>query len=115
MVNDSNDEEKFYFRLAGTIFKKRYRNHRDFKHEKYENSTALAKYIWQLKRDNISFSVKWTIITKVYGSPNPLLCKLCLTEKLWIINFMNDGNMLNKRSELLSRCRHLIKTFVKEC
>ena len=82
VVNDSNDEENFYFRLAGTIFKKRYRNHRDFKHEKYENSTALAKYIWQLKHDNISFSVKWTIITKVYGSPNPLLCKLCVTEKL---------------------------------
>ena len=108
VVNDSNDEGKFYFGLADTTFKERYRNHiRDFKHEKYENSTELAKYIWQLKRDNISFSVKWTVITKVYGSPNPLLCKLCLTEKLSIINFINDGNMLNKRSELLSRCRHL--------
>ena len=79
----------------------------------YENRTELAKYIWQLKRDNISFSVKWTIITKVYGSPNPLLSKLCLTEKLWIINFINDGNMLNKRLELLSRCRHLWN--VMEC
>ena len=59
VVNDSNDGEKFYFRLADTTFKERYRNHiRDFKHEKYENSTELAKYIWQLKRDNISFSVK---------------------------------------------------------
>ena len=58
MVNDSNDEEKIYFRLADTTFKERYRNHiRDFKHEKYKNSTELAKYIWQLKHDNISFSV----------------------------------------------------------
>ena len=79
----------------------------------YESRTELAKYIWQLKRDNISFSVKWTIITKVYGSPNPLLSKLCLTKKLWIINFINDGNMFNKRLELLSRCRHLWN--VKEC
>ena len=108
LVNGSNDEEKFYFGLADITFKERYRNHiRDFKHEKYEISTELAKYIWQLKHDNISFSVKWTIITKVYGRPNPFLCKLCLTEKLWIINFINDGKMLNKRSELLSRCRHL--------
>ena len=85
MVNDLNGDEKFYYWLAGSTFKERYRNHiSGFKHEKYENSTELAKYIWQLKRDNISFSVKWTIITKVYGSPNPLLCKLCLTEKLWI-------------------------------
>ena len=110
VINDSNDEGKFYFGLAATTFKERYRNHiRDFKHEKYENSTELAKYIWQLKRDNISFSVKWTVITKVYGSPNPLLCKLCLKEKLSIINFINEGNMLNKRLELLSRCRHLKK------
>ena len=114
MVNDSSDKEKFYFGLADTTFKERCRNHiRDFKHGKYENSTELAKYIWQLKRDNISFSVKWTIITKVYGSPNPLLCKLCLTEKLWIIKFFNDGNMLNKRLELLSRCKHLKKHLLR--
>ena len=106
--------KKNYFGLADTTFKERYRNQiRDFKHEKQENSTALTKYTWQLKRDNISFSVKWLIITKVYGSPNPLLCKLLLTEKLWIINFMNDGNMLNKRSELLSRCRHLKKHLLR--
>ena len=46
VINDSNDEEKIYFGLADTTFKERYRNHiRDFKHEKYENSTELAKYI----------------------------------------------------------------------
>ena len=114
MVNKSNDEEKFYFGLADTTFKERYRNHiRDFKHEKYENSTELAKYMWQLKRDNISFSVNWTVITKVYGSSYPLLCKSCLTEKLSIINFINDVNMLNKRSELLGRCRHLKKYLLR--
>ena len=109
MINDSNDEGTFYFGLADTTFKERYRNHiRDFKHEKCENSTELANYIWQLKR-NISFSVKWAVITKVFGSPNPLLSKLCLTEKLSIINFINDRNVLNKRSKFLSRCRHLKK------
>ena len=115
MINESNDEETFYFGLADTTFKERYRNHiRDLKHEKCENSTELAKYIWKLKRDNISFSVKWTVTTKVYGSPNSLLCKLCLTEKLSIINFINDGNMLNKRSELLSRSRQLKKHLLRD-
>ena len=112
MVNNSNDEEKFYFGLTDTTFKERYRDHnRDFKHEKYENSTELAKYIWQLKLDNIRFSVKWTIITKMYGSPNPLLCILCSTEKLWIINFINDENMLNKKSEHLNK--HLLRNVKK--
>ena len=100
-------KKTFCFGLIDNTFKERYRNHnRGFKHEKYENSTELVKYIWQLKRDNISSSVKWTIITKAYGSPNPLLCKLCLTEKLWIINFTNDENMLNKKSEVISKRRH---------
>ena len=75
--------EKIYFGLTDNTFKEKYSNHnRDFKHEKYENSTELAKYIWQLKCDSIRFSVKWRIETKVYGSPNRLFCKLCLTEKL---------------------------------
>ena len=43
------------FGLTGNAFKERYRNwNRDFK-QKYENSTELVKYTWQLKRDNISF------------------------------------------------------------
>ena len=55
--NDKNSEKRFYFGLADTPFKERYRSHtREFKHEKYENCTELAKYIWQLKRSNINFS-----------------------------------------------------------
>ena len=114
MVNNSNYKEKFHFGLTDTTFKERYRNHnRDFKHGKCDNNTKLTKCIWQLKRDNISFSFKWTIITKVYRSPNPLLCKLGLTKKLWIINFVNDKNMLNKKQELISKCRHLNKHLLK--
>ena len=42
------------------------------------------------------------------------MCKLCLTEKLWIINHINDHNMLNKKSELINKCRHL-KKFLLKC
>ena len=110
LVKDSNDNEKFYFTLSDTTFKENYRNHnRDINHEMYENSTELANYIWQLKCDNTSFSVNWTIIIEVYENPNPLLCRLCLTEKLCIINFINIENMLNKKSELIRKCKHLKK------
>ena len=33
-------------------------------------------------------------------------CPLCLEEKLAIINTANDHVLLNKRTELLSKCRH---------
>ena len=41
---------------------------------------------------------------RVYGSANSLLGMLCLTEKLWIINFIYDDNMLNKKPEPISTC-----------
>ena len=41
------------------------------------------------------------------------MCKLCLTEKLWIINHINDHNMLNKKSELINKCRHFKKFLLK--
>ena len=114
VVNNWNYEEKFYLGLPDITIKERYRNHiRDFKQGTYQNSTELGKYIQQLKHDNISFPIKWKIITNMYGSPNLLLCKLCLTENLWIINFINDGNMFNKKSELISKCRHLNKDLLR--
>ena len=68
VINDSNDEEKLYFELADTTFKERYKNHiRDFNLEKYKNSTELAKYIWQLKRDNISFLLNGHLSQKCMG------------------------------------------------
>ena len=33
-------------------------------------------------------------------------CKLCRTEKFYIIESLDDKNLLNKKSELVSKCRH---------
>ena len=43
------------------------------------------------------------ILSKVYGNPKQNMCILCLTEMLWIINFINDNNYLNKKSELIKK------------
>ena len=74
--NDANRDEKFYFGLTDTPFKEIYRNHtRDFKYENYENSTKLAKYIWQLKSININFSIKFSIASKVRGNSSSITCQ----------------------------------------
>ena len=36
-------------------------------------------------------------------------CNLCLSEKTFIIRNLDDVNMLNKRSEFISKCRHISK------
>ena len=83
-----------------------YNNHkRDVKCIKSGN-TELKKYIWNLKNNNIKYNIQWKVVDKVYGNANPGTCKLCLTEKLWIINCINDNNILNKTLELINKCRH---------
>ena len=112
--NNSNNEKKYHLDLSETTFKERYRNHKkESNHPKYQNSTELSKYIWKLKRDKIDFTSKWSIVERVNGNANSTRCNLCLTEKLWIINSINDENSLNKKSELISKRRHLNKVLSK--
>ena len=85
----------------------RHSNHiRYFKHVKYQHATKLAKHIWQLNKNNFCYSIKWSIALKVYGQANSLSCKLCLMEKYWIIKSIDNPNLLNKKSELISKFRH---------
>ena len=108
--NDENSDKKFYFVLADTRFKERCRNHtKDLKHKKYENCTELAKYVWYLKRSNINFSIKYSIASKVSGNLSSIICPLYITEKLWIIKFINNRGILNKISELINKYRNLNK------
>ena len=114
VTNAVNEDMKKYIGRADTTFKERHSNHkRDFKHQKYRNCTELAKYVWELKEKNIAPIIKWEILSKVYGNPKQNMCILCLTEKLWIINFIHDNNYLNKKSELINKCRHFNKFLLR--
>jgi hypothetical protein len=112
--NNTNEEHKFYIGLAETPFKQRYANHtKAFKHSKYELDTELSKYVWRLKTCDITPIIKWSLIKTINSVPKRNNCKLCLSEKLLIINSLNDKNMLNKRSEFITKCRHLNKFVLK--
>ena len=52
------------------------------------------------------YEIKWSILkqAKPYAS-GTRVCKLCLAEKMAILN-AHKGTLLNKRSELVSKCRH---------
>ena len=65
--------------------------------------------MWELKEKNIVPIIKWEILNKVYESPKQNMRIVCLTEKLRIINVIHDNNYLNKRSELINKCRHINK------
>ena len=102
-----NYGERLYRGITDPIFKKRFKNHeKSFNHKKYSKETELSKEIWRIKAKNASYNVTWRII-KQYRSynPNTKRCMLCVNEKLAILNHDGD-NLLNKKSEIVSTCRH---------
>ena len=57
--------------------------------------------------------VKWSIVEKIYSDARINYCKLCLLEKLYIPDFIDDNRLLNKRSEFISGCKHHYKLLLK--
>ena len=109
-----NYSEKIYKGVCSTSFKYRYANHKkSFNHEKYKKDTELSKEVWELKDNNGNPDVTWNIFGKFSAyNPSSHRCNLCLNEKLEI-SIHNEDNLLNKRSEVISQCRHKNKYKLK--
>ena len=84
-----------------------------FRHEKNRNETELSYYIWALTEDKIAPSINWKILPIFCGKLTSNCCRLCLTEKILIINSIGDNRVLNKRSEFVKKCRHQNKYLIK--
>ena len=108
------NEMHIYYDASDGEFKYRYNNQTNLcRNQDYENKTEVSKYIWQLKRNGIEFNLEWSITG--YATPyrrGTKICDLCLTEK-YIIAIANQSNILNKRIELISKCRHKNKYILK--
>ena len=50
-------------------------------------------------------TIKWGIVKKIHGNTKSGFCKLCLTEKYFILNDLRDNKLVNKKSEFVNKCR----------
>lgn len=109
----TDNATKSYIGLSANQFKKRVATHRttinsnpeDRNYIQYKQATELSKYIHTLKNENKNYELTWTILEKEYESrPRIETCRLCLKEALKILQA--DKNCINKRSEVMSSCRH---------
>ena len=82
--------------------------------ESKNNSSELPKHFWELRKkgiptDNLKFM--WSILdcatAHINGSDR---CNLCSTEKFHIIT--SQTTLLNKKSELILKCRHENKYYL---
>ena len=106
---DTN-KTKHYYGTCEKNFKERYNSHRAYSRNiNKEKSTELAKYIWELKDNNIHHNLKWRISSKAHPYVcGRRKCNLCLTEKLTITK-ADPETLLNTRDELVSKCRQMSK------
>ena len=112
--NSGNGNRQTYIGLCETTFKKRFSNHKStFNNQHLKNSTELSKHIWHLKENNINYNMSWRILgrAKAYSEKSKR-CNLCILEKSYII-YRPTWSTLNKRSELVSSCRHATKHLLK--
>ena len=82
---------------------------------KYQTDTELSNEYWNITSANKTSNVSWEILgTQKSYNQSSKRCLLCLNEKL-AIALHKDDNMLNKRSEIISKCRHRNKYMPASC
>ena len=106
-ISSENFQTKIYYDISETKFKTRYSNHKkSFNHEKHKNDTQLLNELWKMKASKEEPVLVWKILGQYEAyNINTKRCLLCLNEKLQIAIYRGN-NMLNKRTEIISKCRH---------
>ena len=105
--NEENPKTKIYYGVCETTFKGRYANQKKtFNNIKYQTDTELSNEYWNIISANKTSSVSWEILgTHKSYNQGSKRCLLCLNEKP-AVALHKDDNMLNKRLEIISKCRH---------
>lgn len=105
-IKDVNSQSNVHAGCTEGNFRKRWDNHKSsFKIESHRNCTRLASHVWELtEKNNKSLNISWGILRK--ARPYSDVCRLCQEEKLAIITYPDQRNLLNERSEVMPGCKH---------
>ena len=96
-----------------TECKARFYNHsHSFKYQRKSDATELSKAFWLHKTNGKSPLITWEIVTQsTPHQPGARVYMLCLAEKCAILQACPTTS-LNKRTELMGKCRPTNKFFV---
>ena len=104
----TGDSNKVYIGICEPLIKERIANHnKSFNNRQYEKDTCLSEHIWGLKDQGRDYNIKWSVVKRV-GAWNSVTgkCGLCTAEKVKINCFEQKEILINKRFDLVSKCRH---------
>ena len=116
IITDDQQLSKFYLGICETEFKTGFNNHKkSFRYRENEKDTELSKHIWELKDKHTEYQIRWSIARKSSGyNAVSKSCNLCLLEKLPLYNFSDKSRLINKRLDLVCKCRHENKYMLKK-
>ena len=105
---------KDYIGLTANTFKERFTGHKaSFNHRTQAHKTTLSSHIWELKDSQIPYTQHWSILSLAPSySKEVRTCHLCLVEKTHI-SLADPTSTLNKRNEIIAKCRHRDKMLLK--
>ena len=99
-------KQKFIIALAKQHSRSDMRAIGTFTYIKYQTDIELSNKYWNIISANKISNISWEILgTHKSYNQSFKRCLLCLNEKL-AIALHKDDNMLNKKSEIISKCRH---------
>ena len=102
-----NYQPRNYKEISEKTFEKRYKNHKKSSNvNRYKNDMKLSVEHWNLKAGNYNPKVTWAVKNQFSAyNPHSKRCSLCLNEKFEILED-KEKNLLNEKSEVMSKCRH---------
>ena len=85
----------------------RYANHKKlFNLRNRKSDTELSNEFWKIKDNKRTTNITWEILGRHQAyNISSKRCSPCLNENLKIALHVNN-NMLNRRTEILNKCRH---------
>ena len=108
--NKANNECKRYLGASETPFRERFKNHtRNFKHKSVLNFKSQSG----LKSHRVTPIVEWSVFKRFNSKTVANHCKPYLTKVFYITQSLRDKKLLNKKSELVNKCRHQNKLLLR--
>ena len=107
-VTKTSGNTNTYIGMTENDFKTRYNNHKlSFNDRKHSHDTVLSRYIWELRDNDTNHDIKWRIIKRANAYKGTLhtATYAFLRTSFW------EPLLLNKRFELVTKCRHENKFF----
>ena len=105
VTNSKTDEQKYYYSISDTPFKEHYENHKtSFRYRSHLTASDLSRYYWKFVDNGPVPTIRFSFAKRVKGNTFINNCNLCLSETSFIKRNLDDVNMLNNRSEFISKC-----------